>query len=227
MQYPMEYNKFGYVFDQGIRNGYGIPQRHSGVDLNWGNGRDDLGKEVVSPIGGKVIYAMRAGSWGNLVVIRHDLPEPFIYESETINVFWSRFGHLDSINVKLHDVVKEGQKIGTCGGTGYSRFSYSPHLHFDIIKKHLGEWTNYTSWWSSAKCHEYYADPIKFINDFQKFEEAKKKVIHNANNKQKTLYNFFKGKGYFSENSELELPVSFGALAETMVNSKVWKKTNQ
>ena len=45
------------------------------------------------------------------------------------NNFYTFYGHLDTIFVKSHKLVKQGELIGVVGQTGYST---GPHLHFEI-----------------------------------------------------------------------------------------------
>lgn len=172
MKIPFKYSKFGYTFNQPIRNSWGMPQRHSGIDLNFGNGNEDCGNTVYAMADGKAIYSAYARGWGNMIVVRHDLPKKIEVNGIKTNVVWSRYAHLNVRNVKLNERVKEGDLIGNCGNTGGN---WKCHLHFDVIIQHLGNWEKYTTWWSSAKTKEYYADPIPFINGYN--ESQKKKII--------------------------------------------------
>ncbi|MGW4150633.1 M23 family metallopeptidase, partial [Streptomyces albogriseolus] len=56
-------------------------------------------------------------AYGNAVVIKHG------------NKTYSQYAHLSSVNVKVGQVVKTGQKIALSGNTGNSS---GPHLHFEI-----------------------------------------------------------------------------------------------
>jgi len=87
--------------------------RHSGIDL-----AAPRGTEVKSPNKGKVTLAMNGLlSTGNTLVIDHGM-----------GLFTSYY-HLDSIKVKVGDVVEKGSVIGTVGSTG---FSTGPHLHYAV-----------------------------------------------------------------------------------------------
>lgn len=87
--------------------------RHSGIDI-----AAPTGTEVKSPNHGKVTLAMNGLlSTGNTLVIDHGM-----------GLFTSYY-HLDTILVKVGDMVKKGDVIGTVGTTG---FSTGPHLHYAV-----------------------------------------------------------------------------------------------
>lgn len=87
--------------------------RHSGIDLAAPTGTD-----VKAPNNGKVTLAMNGLlSTGNTLVIDHGM-----------GLFTSYY-HLDTITVKVGDVVEKGSVIGTVGTTG---FSTGPHLHYAV-----------------------------------------------------------------------------------------------
>jgi len=70
---------------------------------------------------GKVIYASNAGSYGNLVKIRHS------------GSYETRYAHMKSFRkgIRRGKRVKKGQIIGYIGTTGRST---GPHLHFELRK---------------------------------------------------------------------------------------------
>ncbi len=61
--------------------------------------------------------------YGNLVVIEHPFLSP-----EGLPVF-SLYGHMDRVSVETGQAVREGDNIGTVGGTG---IAMGPHLHFEV-----------------------------------------------------------------------------------------------
>ena len=71
---------------------------------------------------GVVIYAARAGTYGNLVRIRHS------------DGYETRYAHLKSFRRGIHrgSRVKKGQVIAYVGTTGRST---GPHLHFELRKR--------------------------------------------------------------------------------------------
>ncbi len=77
------------------------------------------GPPVAAAAAGEVVHAGPAGTYGNLVRIRH--PDGF----ET------RYAHLSAVGVKVGDKVEAGTPIGAVGSTGHST---GPHLHFEIRK---------------------------------------------------------------------------------------------
>lgn len=85
---------------------------HTGIDIAAPRGR-----EVRASAAGKVILATWAGGYGKCIVISH-------------SANWSTlYAHLDNYNVRLGEIVNQGQVIGQVGSTGYST---GPHLHFEI-----------------------------------------------------------------------------------------------
>ena len=85
---------------------------HPGFDL-----AAKAGTEVAAAAGGTVVHAGPAGTYGNLVTLRHD------------NGFETRYAHLSSVDVKVGDLVEAGTELGKVGTSGYST---GPHLHFEV-----------------------------------------------------------------------------------------------
>ena len=84
---------------------------HTGIDL-----RGDTGDPVRATATGTVTIASRQSGYGNMVEISHG------------NGLATRFGHLSEINVKVGQVVRIGEIIGSIGSTGLST---GPHLHYE------------------------------------------------------------------------------------------------
>jgi murein DD-endopeptidase MepM/ murein hydrolase activator NlpD len=85
---------------------------HPGFDL-----AAKSGTEVAAAARGTVVHAGPAGTYGNLVTLRHD------------NGFETRYAHLSSVDVKVGDLVEAGTDLGKVGTTGHST---GPHLHFEV-----------------------------------------------------------------------------------------------
>lgn len=108
---------------------------HTGIDLDKRGAPDaDLGEPVYAIADGEVVYAQTVkradgtpSTWGNLIVLKHDLPE---------GVRCSRYGHLDAIAAEIRPgaKVKAGDRIGAVGRTGSptGANAFESHLHFDI-----------------------------------------------------------------------------------------------
>lgn len=88
--------------------------KHPGFDL-----AAKTGTEVDAAADGTVVQAGPAGTYGNLVTIRHG------------NGVETRYAHLSATTVKAGDHVNSGEQIGNVGTTGYST---GPHLHFEVRK---------------------------------------------------------------------------------------------
>ncbi len=98
---------------------------HTGADLNLNEPYWDA--DAHSPVytcaSGLVTYADRLPGWGNVIVIRHD---PLITTGE---VMYSRYGHIEDIQVQVGQRVVRGQQIAKVGNAdGAQAF----HLHFDL-----------------------------------------------------------------------------------------------
>jgi len=146
---------------------------HTGADLNLpGSSGADAGKEIYSVSDGRVTFAGKAGSWGNIIVIVHpealvNLPDGRIQRQKV----FSRYGHVDDrIQVRNGMNVKRGQLIGYIGlATGASA---GWHLHFDICYSDIlgirpSHWPNKNAT-QSAIMREVvvnYVDPFRFIID--------------------------------------------------------------
>jgi hypothetical protein len=90
-------------------------RRHPGVDLSAGPGVS--GYPAQSIAGGIVTHAGRMGGYGNLVEVEHE------------NGYRSRYGHLQSIGVRVGDYIARGTPIGLVGSTGRST---GAHLHLEV-----------------------------------------------------------------------------------------------
>lgn len=98
---------------------------HTGADLNLNYPifNADAHSDVCAIGDGIVTYAQlySTKSWGKIIVIDHGIVEG--------NPLFSRYGHVESINVSVGDAVVMGHQIAKVGN-GEGLFPY--HLHFDI-----------------------------------------------------------------------------------------------
>jgi murein DD-endopeptidase MepM/ murein hydrolase activator NlpD len=93
---------------------------HAGIDL-----AAPRGTPVFAPAEGLVVFAgryplKRSVTWwryGNLVVLRHG------------DHFVTLFGHLEQIEVRRGQRVRQGERMATVGSTGLST---NPHLHYEV-----------------------------------------------------------------------------------------------
>lgn len=121
---------------------------HTGADLNLpGSSQADAGKEIYTIADGEVIFAGRAGSWGNIIVIEHESALVTLPDGRTRRqLVYSRYGHVDDrILVRTGQAVKRGTQIGFIGLAANAVAGW--HLHFDIcytdlLKKRPSHWPN-------------------------------------------------------------------------------------
>ncbi|MEZ4667009.1 MAG: M23 family metallopeptidase [Anaerolineae bacterium] len=134
----------------------GTPQEayHTGADLNLP--RDaDAHTPVYAAGSGVVVFASRLPVWGNVIIIRHD---PI---STTNAVFYTRYGHIESMLIQVGDRVRRGQQIAKVGNA-FGVYAY--HLHFDVSPTKILE-TNPEHWPGRDlnKLMANYVDPRQFI----------------------------------------------------------------
>jgi len=97
-----------------ITSNYGMRwgKMHYGVDIGA-----SYGDKIIAAASGTIIYAGWEEGYGNLIEIQH------------VGGISSYYGHCSSINVKIGQIVKKGEKIGNIGSTGEST---GPHVHFEV-----------------------------------------------------------------------------------------------
>ena len=101
-------------------SGYGMradPIKHAEINHPGFDLAAATGTPVCAAAAGTVSHAGPAGTYGNLVTIRHD------------NGYETRYAHLSAVNINPGERVEVGQLIGKVGTTGYST---GPHLHFEV-----------------------------------------------------------------------------------------------
>lgn len=89
-------------------------RRHTGIDI-----ASSRGTTVSAADAGRVSFAGKNGSYGNLVIIDHE------------NGYQTYYAHNNKLVVKKGDRVYKGQKIAEMGNTGRST---GVHLHFEVRK---------------------------------------------------------------------------------------------
>lgn len=132
---------------------------HCGHDYNYGFGNQDKGQTVHACTWGIVEYVSPQGTnggLGNYLVIHH--PH---------NNVWTRYLHLDRIDVKEGATVSPNQIVGLLGNSG----TVSAHLHMEVLTKegleYVKQWTRpygrYPVGMSKEKVAKLWKDPIKWI----------------------------------------------------------------
>ena len=95
----------------------GLRRFHNGIDL-----AGEAGAHISAAMRGTVALVGYNGIYGRYVILRH------------ADGYQSLYAHLQSVSVSRGDSVRQGQRIGTMGNTGYST---GTHLHFSVF--HNGE----------------------------------------------------------------------------------------
>lgn len=150
-------NADGYYKSRGLRL---RSPRHFGEDWNGRAGGDtDTGDPVYAIGDGIVTFAYNArGGWGNVVLTRHAYRDPSTSQVKYVDAL---SGHLDQMMVRVGQVVKRGQQIGTIGTNSGM---YPAHLHFELR-------LDITIGLSRANAPpdlEHWTDPTQFINRYRK-----------------------------------------------------------
>lgn len=132
---------------------------HTGADLNLNVPRwnMDRGAPVYAVASGVVTWAGRVGDfWRNIIIVKHDpLPDG--------RVVYSRYAHVENMQVRAGDRVKRGQQICQVGKSGGASGNY--HLHFDIsptdaLQRNPGHWPGA----EREEVEAHYVDPLRFIS---------------------------------------------------------------
>lgn len=97
----------------------GVKDFHTGLDI-----RGAMNTSVKAPYDGTVAFTGWSNIYGNFILIKHE------------NNIVTMYGHLNKINVKKGENVKQGNIIGAVGTTGRST---GPHLHFEVLKNNKRE----------------------------------------------------------------------------------------
>lgn len=109
--------KFIWPLNAPLSSRYG-PRRgrfHEGLDIDG-----DFGDPIVAAASGEVVFSDRLGSYGKLIIIKHE------------KGFFTAYAHNKKNLVKKGKKVKQGRKIAIVGSTGRSTGS---HLHFEVRDK--------------------------------------------------------------------------------------------
>lgn len=155
----------GYYKARGMRLSAPV---HFGEDWNGkGGGDSDMGAPVYSIGDGVVTWAYDVHQgWGNVIIIRYAYRDPATGQVRFCDAL---YGHLRDMNVRVSQLVKRGQQIGTIGN---NRGMYAAHLHFEIrhnlsigmqresVDRNLVNW----------------ADPTEFIKKYRRLNRDFGKV---------------------------------------------------
>lgn len=155
--YPLRSQAGQFYVTQGIDgDGYYNAQdfgvnNHLGEDWNGEGGENtDCGHTVYAVAQGTIVYARAATGWGNVLIVRHDLPNGG--QVETL------YGHLQSF-LRTSGSVARNESIATIGDGGGL---YYCHLHFELRYPHCAYWRQAGPGYSSDKSG--WTDPSDFID---------------------------------------------------------------
>ncbi|HEY2573664.1 MAG TPA: M23 family metallopeptidase [Verrucomicrobiaceae bacterium] len=100
--------------------------RHLGDDLNGiGGENSDLGDPIFAVADGLVLLAREGGpGWGKVIILLH----AYLDDGQR-RYLQSYYGHVDTILVRPHQIVRRGDKIATVG-TAHGK--YFAHLHLEM-----------------------------------------------------------------------------------------------
>lgn len=105
--------------------GYGTNKIHGGVDITPQSGNSSPVYAARSGVVYQIVPNDEVG--GNYIVVKHS------------DDYWTYYGHLSSMNVKVGDSVTTDTVLGISGATG---FATAIHLHFEVWKGGLWQRIN-------------------------------------------------------------------------------------
>ena len=125
---------------------------HLGEDWNTeAGGNTDCGKSVYATSNGTIVSATDAGvGWGNVLIVRHRLPDETLVET--------LYGHLQSFTNATGD-VQRGELIGIVGD---AHGAYFCHLHFELRLADCPFWGAVGPGYSENRVG--WTDPSNFID---------------------------------------------------------------
>lgn len=170
--WPIHSKDYSYISSKfGPRNVKYGSKNHKGIDIAGGNGALG-GKEILAVAPGEVVRVQNALSSdrGRYVQVKH--------KTSTGQDMYVIYQHNKKNFVNPGDKVKQGQSIGTVGGTGKSENAFANHLHFEVNPQNTT--SNATA-----------VDPLGFVSTDRKYsgsgreESVLKKALKIEENKQK------------------------------------------
>ncbi len=169
---PYEVREGYYKFGTRVRSRVILSARHLGDDLVV------AAVTLVLAFGeGLLVWAgVRAGSketrnWGGLVVLAHQRKD-FEKGRDIPETFYSVYGHMKDLTVKVKDTAAAGQQLGVVapGETPENGWWKIAHLHFAI---YVGAWTGeilpgYKRPFDGRTKMKWWRDPKPFIEEYNK-----------------------------------------------------------
>lgn len=147
------------------RSGRPTGEHHIGIDLNLGKGDDDLGAPARLIANGQCTAVMDVPSMcglGRLAIFEHRLTDG--------SSVYSRFAHLESLQVHPGEIYPLGAVVGIIGRSGCQR---SAHLHLDLATRAMWQRTlRERPWFYPTNAPPFWID--RFFLDPQAFIEAKR-----------------------------------------------------
>lgn len=152
--YTAASDRDGWYNAQGLVYEVATGKTHLGEDWNSEDGgNSEQGFPCYAMAEGEVIYSAKASDcWGNVIILRHNLPNGT--QVETL------YGHLSVLKVKVGDVVARRSQIGNIGGKGLvcGGNEIYAHLHLEARYSNCPSWgkpgpgssTSTTGWVSAS-----------------------------------------------------------------------------
>lgn len=134
--YSQASDRDGWYNAQGLEYGWVVAKQwHLGEDWNIETGgNNEQGLPCYAMAEGEVVYSANAGScWGEVVILRHKLPNGSEIETQ--------YGHLSKRSVSVGQVVQRRQQIGNLGGQGLNcNGTIYAHLHLEARYSNCPSW---------------------------------------------------------------------------------------
>ena len=143
---------------------------HLGEDWNTERGAEDpqeCGSPVYSSAHGTIVFAgVGGGTFGNVLIVRHELPDETLVET--------LYGHLQSF-IKTSGEVNRREQVATVGD---GNRTVPCHLHFEIRFSNSPDWGQPGPGYSITPKPAGWADPSDFIDSHRFYPGASVEVFN-------------------------------------------------
>ncbi len=140
---------------------------HTGDDLN---GNNDCSAPIYTIANGEVVYAGYLSGWGNLIIIKHRLPDG--------RIIYSQYGHGEDNSTLVStksgaNQVTASQHIMDIGNTGLGQTDSckNSHLHLEIKNVYQSDGGHGYLYGDTLALADY-EDPTEFLDDFRQYGDT-------------------------------------------------------